>query len=225
MAEIRGKSKPVSTSKHVLAPKEYASTLSSLNAVSAPVGMKKNNLAAQMREKAATAAMRKENISSGVNQAMVTTAESPKRDIQSSIVGLDDQNNPVLHTTMEGFCKKQKVASPMSTYEISDREESDSDSSDSESENEKRKKKIPLWAQKANLLPALEQQYNGCIGGRRVDPDEIFPEVQTCDLEAIFGGKKSRYTRRTSSGNWTNDKVTTAEKLVYKRTMGFASHA
>lgn len=113
----------------------------------------------------------------------------------------------------------------MSTYEISDREESDSDSSESESENEKRKKKIPLWAQKANLLPALEQQYNGCIGGQRVDPDEIFPEVQTCDLEAIFGGKKSRYTRRTSSGNWTNDKVTTAEKLVYKRTMGFETHS
>ncbi|CAJ1931999.1 unnamed protein product [Cylindrotheca closterium] len=221
MAEIRGKSKPVMTSKHVLAPKEYASTLSSLNAVSAPVGLKKNNLAAQMREKAATAAIRKENMLSGVNEAFTSTAESAKRDLQSSADSSDNQENLVVSMSMQGFLKKQKVASPMSTYEISDREESDSDTSDSEAENEKQKKKIPVWAQKANLLPALEEQYNGCIGDRRVDPDEIFPEVQTCDLEAIFGGKKSRYTRRTSSGNWTQDKVTTAEKLVYKRTMGF----
>jgi hypothetical protein len=78
---------------------------------------------------------------------------------------------------------------------------------------------------KANLLPALEQQYNGCVNGQRVDPDDLFPEVQTCDLEAIFEKQKSRYTRRTSSGNWTNDKVTVAEKLVYKRTMGFSSQA
>lgn len=211
------------TSKHVLAPKEYASTLSSLNAVSAPAGLKKNNLASQMREKAATTALWKENKSSVVNQVLTSNSESGKRDLQSSAVASEDQRNPVVSTSMQGFSKKQKVASPMSTYDISDREESDSDSSDSEAENEKQKKKIPLWAQKANILSALEQQYNGSIAGRRVDPDEIFPEVQTCDLEAIFGGKKSRYTRRTSSGNWTQDKVTTAEKLVYKRTMGFTS--
>lgn len=215
------------TTKHVLAPKEYASTLSSLNAVSAPASLTKNNLAAQMREKAATAAMRKANISSaGNNRVATSNAETGKRDLQPlSSAGLGESKHLVVSTAKQGLLKKQKVASPMSTYEISDREESDSDSSDSEAENEKSKKKIPQWAQKANLLPALEQQYNGCIGGRRVDPDEIFSEVQTCDLEAIFGGKKSRYTRRTSSGNWTQNKVTTAEKLVYKRTMGFASHA
>lgn len=76
---------------------------------------------------------------------------------------------------------------------------------------------------KANLIPALERQYASTVDGKRFDPDEIFPEVQTCDLEAIFDKKKSRYTRRTSSGNWNNDRVTAAEKLVYKRTMGFAS--
>lgn len=212
-------------SKHALAPKEYASTLSSLNAVSAPAGLKKNKLAAQMREKAARTAMHKENVSSCANQPKTSTSsEAGKRDLQSS-VPLSGVMQPIISATKQGFLKKQKVASPVSTYEISDREESESDSSDSESENEKQKKKIPLWAQRANLLPALEQQYNGCIGGRRVDPDEIFQEVQTCDLEAIFGGKKARYTRRTSSGNWTQDKVTTAEKLVYKRTMGFASQS
>jgi hypothetical protein len=216
-------SKPVVASKLVLAPKEYSSTLSSLNAVSAPG--KKNNLAAQMREKAAAAAMRKENVSANSNQMQTSLATGTgKRNLPSS--HSNDLATDALGSTLkQGFSKKPKVASPMDTYEISDREESDSDSSDSESESEKHKKKVPVWAQKANLLPALEQQYNGSAAGRRVDPDAIFPEVQTCDLEAIFGGKKSRYTRRTSSGNWTRDKVTPAEKLVYKRIMGFASNA
>ena len=114
----------------------------------------------------------------------------------------------------------------MDTYEISDREDSDTDDSDSESENDKQKKKIPTWAQRANLYSALEEQYNGRIGSRKVDPDDIFPEVQSCDLEAIFGPKKSKqYKRRASSGNWAKDKVTVAEKLVYKRVMGFAADA
>ena len=111
----------------------------------------------------------------------------------------------------------------MDTYEISDREDSETDDSDSEAENDKEKKKIPTWALRANLYPALEEQYNGRIGSRRVDPDDIFPEVQSCDLEAIFGSKKAKaYRSRASSGNWEKDKVTAAEKLVYKREMGFA---
>jgi hypothetical protein len=56
-----------------------------------------------------------------------------------------------------------------------------------------------------------------------VDPDDLFPEVQTCDLEAIFGNRKNtRYKSRTSSANWKDDKVTIQEKLVYKRKMGFS---
>eukprot|EP00980_Cylindrotheca_fusiformis_P010430 scaffold2315_cov113-Cylindrotheca_fusiformis.AAC.23 len=223
MAEIREKSKPVVTSKLVLAPKEYSSTLSSLNAVSAP--NKKNNLAAQMREKAAAAA-KKENVSTNSNQLQPSQPSSTgKRTLPSSQMKQATNDTTVGSTLKQGFSKKPKVTSPMETYEISDREESECESSDSDSENEKQKKKIPGWALKANLLSALEHQYNGCVEGRRVDPDDIFPEVKTCDLEAIFGGKKSRYTRRTSSGNWTQDKVTVAEKLVYKRTMGFASNA
>jgi hypothetical protein len=120
--------------------------------------------------------------------------------------------------------KPSKVLSPMDTYEISDREDSDTD--DSESESDKPKKKIPTWAQRTNLYSALEEQYNGRVGSLKVDPDDIFPEVQSCDLEAIFGPKKAKmYKRRASSGNWANDQVTAAEKLVYKREMGFATDA
>ena len=116
----------------------------------------------------------------------------------------------------------EKPPSPMDTYEISDREDSETDDSDSEAENDKQKKRIPLWAQRQNLYKSLEEQVNGRIDGRKVDPDDIFPEVQSCDLEAIFGNqKKKNYRSRNSSGNWTRDKVTAAEKLVYKRQMGF----
>lgn len=103
------------------------------------------------------------------------------------------------------------VLSPMDTYELSDKDQSDSESED-EGQG-KSTKRIPEWAQKAKLVPALENQFNKKLH----DPDEIFGEVHTCDLQQIFDGKKARYQRRTSSGNWTQDRVTAAEKLAYKR--------
>ena len=79
---------------------------------------------------------------------------------------------------------------------------------------------IPDWALRANLIPALEKQF--AQGKGKFDPDEIFPEVETCDLQAIFDSKRTRYIRRTSSGNWSRDRVTPGEKLTYKRAMGYA---
>jgi Inner centromere protein, ARK binding region len=70
------------------------------------------------------------------------------------------------------------------------------------------------------LNAALERQF--CHGDGRIDPDELFSEVQTCDLEAIFNSKRIRYVKRTSSGNWDKDRVTLAEKLKYKETMGYS---
>mmetsp|Transcript_23188 Transcript_23188/g.34819 ORF Transcript_23188/g.34819 Transcript_23188/m.34819 type:complete len:420 (-) Transcript_23188:124-1383(-) len=117
--------------------------------------------------------------------------------------------------------KMQSARSPMDTYEMSDREGSDSESdSESDSDDEaKPKKRVPNWARSVNLVAALEKQYS--TGPDRIDPDTIFPEVESCNLEEIFDQRKTRYVRRTSSGNWTNDKVTTMEKLAYKRNMGF----
>jgi hypothetical protein len=131
---------------------------------------------------------------------------------------------------------------------MSDREDSDSDSESDEEDEPQRPKKsvstiilypridvsmnlvlttfrlytisqVPEWAQRKNLLAALEEQY--ADGPNRLDPDKIFGEVLTCNLEEIFDKKKSRYQRRTSSGNWTKDHVTFHEKLTYKRTMGY----
>lgn len=48
------------------------------------------------------------------------------------------------------------------------------------------KQKIPDWARGSKLKEALDRQY-GLSGGVPMDPDLIFPEVQTCSLEEIFG--------------------------------------
>ncbi|MGK3743784.1 MAG: hypothetical protein ACI8RD_001708 [Bacillariaceae sp.] len=195
-----------------------------------------------MREKAAALA-HKNKMTNSVSKTVIKTTmgSTNKRNLpftNSSNTSNIAAHDPLGATLKQGgvndslgatlkqgaLLKKSKVMSPMDTYEISDREDSDTDDSDSDSENEKTKKKIPTWALRANLYPALEKQYNGRIGSRKVDPDEIFPEVQSCDLEAIFGTKKAKaYRSRASSGNWAQDKVTVAEKLVYKREMGFAT--
>ena len=90
-------------------------------------------------------------------------------------------------------------------------------SSDDDSRSNKPRKYIPSWALRANLHPMLDQQF--AKGGR--DPDEIFGEVETCDLQAIFLENKNRYKKRTSSGLWTKDRATSSEKLAYKRTMHY----
>lgn len=114
---------------------------------------------------------------------------------------------------------RQDVLSPMSTYEMSDREQSDTDDSESESHHHRKKKKVPTWAQKQNLLPALEAQYANRDG--RLDPETIFPPVTTCSLEDIFDQKKSRFKQRTSSANWAKDGVSHTEIVAFKRTMGY----
>jgi Inner centromere protein, ARK binding region len=109
---------------------------------------------------------------------------------------------------------------PEDNYEISDREDSDDDDSESESsESSKRKKKIPEWAQRSMLVAALERQFSHKDGYQYVDPDELFGEVESCDLRDIFGSPKkaNKYDRRASTGNWAKDRVTAAEKLAYKR--------
>lgn len=113
---------------------------------------------------------------------------------------------------------EQKVMSPVENYEMSDREESDSGEESDENESSP-KKKIPKWAQKSNLLPALERQF--LEGPHKIDPDSIFHEVSSCDLVAIFGEKKQKYSQRKSTGDWRKDRVTRSEIITYKKKMGF----
>ncbi len=175
---------------------------------------KKDRLAAQMREKAAA---HKKQFGGSTSKLVLSSTQKNHLHFLGGI----ENSSSAKHSTATKVMQP-KPPSPMDTYEISDREGSNSDDSDSEAENDKQKR-IPTWAVGANLLQALEEQYHGQVDGKRVDPDDIFPEVQSCDLVAIFGYKKAdKYRSRKSSGNWTADHVTAAEKLVYKREMGFS---
>ena len=42
-----------------------------------------------------------------------------------------------------------------------------------------------------------------------------------CAAEADRNGKKKDLSRRTSSGNWIEDRVTWKEELNYKKAMGY----
>lgn len=111
-------------------------------------------------------------------------------------------------------------------YQMDDRESSGSSGSGTDDDNEQEKKKfIPEWAKGTALREALERQY-GLGGHTPVDPDLIFPEVQTCSLEEIFGtreGRSGAYAKRTSSAKWDADELTLVEKRTYRSQMGYSA--
>jgi activator of HSP90 ATPase len=219
-----------------LAPaQEYANPLSSLKAsgkatLAESKDGKRKLLAAQMREKAAIKFNKKNEMAVKATASTQQVDAPPLAkpvDPSGKLASTSDRTpaepkSGKTTSTPASTTSQQSVLSPLDTYEMSDREQSESDS-DSENETRKDKKRVPSWAQKPNLIPALEKQYTATSS--KFDPDEIFGEVQTCDLQAIFDQKKARYQRRTSSGNWNQDRATAAEKLTYKRKLGFTAKA
>jgi Inner centromere protein, ARK binding region len=105
--------------------------------------------------------------------------------------------------------KKQEFTS----YEMTDGEYDSDDDDEEEDLSESNKKLIPDWARSKNLEKALEVQFSKSYP---IDPDTLFGEVETCNLEAIFGKRSSKYRHRNSSGDWTKDRVTEEEKRWYK---------
>jgi hypothetical protein len=230
-------SKPIASSKPLAPAQEYANPLSSLKAsgkatLAESKDGKRKLLAAQMREKAAIKFNKKNEmtVKAAASTHQVDAPPSAKPvDPSGKLASTSSDRTPPAEpesgkttSTPASTTSQQSVLSPLDTYEMSDREQSESDS-DSENETRKDKKRVPSWAQKPNLIPALEKQYTA--KSSKFDPDEIFGEVQTCDLQAIFDQKKARYQRRTSSGNWNQDRATAAEKLTYKRKLGFTAKA
>lgn len=205
---------------------EYTSTLSSLKSTSDKSALssvdkdgKRKLLAAQMREKAAAAKLAtKENAPASAAKSSSSKVAAAAQAYVHAIASSGKSSAKTM-ASPPSVASKQSILSPLDTYELSDREASDSDSDSDEESNSKPKKHIPAWAQKVNLIPALEKQYT--VSRNEFDPDEVFGEVQTCDLTAIFDQKKTRYQRRTSSGNWNQDRATAVEKLTYKRVMGY----
>ncbi len=172
---------------------------------------KKKLLSLQMREKAAAEALKKIE--------KVHSFKAEKNPSESVLVQIHP-TIPVAAKTLEKI--ESPPNSPMDTYEMSDREGSSSSSSDDEDSEEEKapSKAIPEWAHKERLQKALEKQF-GINGQPRIDPDEVFGEVYTCDLSAIFGESKRFNKPRKETGDWKNDKITPHEQMVYKRAMGY----
>jgi hypothetical protein len=113
-------------------------------------------------------------------------------------------------------------------YPMDDRD-SDSDSGsgtdDDKAAKAKKQKNIPEWARGNKLREMLEKQY-GMNGHTAMDPDTIFTEINTCNLEEIFGqqeGKFGKYSKRTSSAHWDADQITLVERRDYRVQMGFSA--
>ncbi|KAL0036011.1 hypothetical protein WJX77_011218 [Trebouxia sp. C0004] len=106
------------------------------------------------------------------------------------------------------------------TYQISPYRGDDSDAESSEGNDPR--KPIPEWARGRALMQQLASQV-------QTDPDEVFQQHRkTCSLDEVFGHsdtdkhkQKKDLSRRTSSGNWIEDRVTWKEELNYKKAMGY----
>ena len=155
LADMRGKSKPLSstTSTHnkVIIPLQPIKLLNKPTATKTGLDLKKQTLAAKMREKHATLQ----------TQLVLTNqySEPIARNLQSSMVDIDavtdiatdKENNSEacphgLHANSPGAkeeVQEVKVSLTTDTYEISDRDQSESES-DSEDDEYKAKKKVRM---------------------------------------------------------------------------------
>lgn len=100
--------------------------------------------------------------------------------------------------------KSTSVRSVYESYEMTDTENSEYDTEDSEAKAERRaKKKIPSWARSKRLRLWLAIQEDPSFPS---NPDELFGKVTSCDLEAVFDRKSSRYRQPRTSGVWVSAK-------------------
>lgn len=82
---------------------------------------------------------------------------------------------------------------------------------ESDEETERRKgKTVPDWAGERNLAISARSQ---------PDPDKVFVNMPMCNLRDVFGNQK-QYRTRSSSANWTQDRVTSSEMTRYKKAVG-----
>mmetsp|Transcript_26263 Transcript_26263/g.38934 ORF Transcript_26263/g.38934 Transcript_26263/m.38934 type:complete len:768 (+) Transcript_26263:107-2410(+) len=132
---------------------------------------------------------------------------------------------PVKTAHMSDNSYEASPSPPREEYKIDDRDDSSSDDGSGTDDDDDDKQQIPEWAKGPKLREALERQY-GVNGHTAVDPDLIFPDIQTCNLEEIFGrreGKCGKYSVRTSSAKWDADQITLVEKRKYRCQMGFSA--
>ncbi|KAI3644169.1 hypothetical protein MP228_010333 [Amoeboaphelidium protococcarum] len=78
--------------------------------------------------------------------------------------------------------------------------------------------RLPQWANSPNLRKALRDQH-------KFDPDALFGTIPPIKMESIFSTSKSisSFRVRTSSANWSQDKLTMQEMKTYRMMMGFSA--
>lgn len=105
--------------------------------------------------------------------------------------------------------KKIPLPPTFESYDMSDTEDPGYDSDDSDAIAHMRaNKQVPTWARSAQLKPAIKEQFTN----RRIDPDELFGYVSTCDLTKMFNRCSPRYDRRRrGSGDWSPVKAIAAK--------------
>jgi hypothetical protein len=81
----------------------------------------------------------------------------------------------------------QAAAEDYDSYCMSEPEEQEAENSEEEDQKGKPPKRVPAWANRENLKPALKQQAE-----LKIDPDGIFFECNTCNLEDIFERSSKR---------------------------------
>lgn len=161
-----------------------------------------------------------ENVASNVPNSLLEAKERLQKLQQRAMQVLPgaSMNSVPIHSVSNSIVSHQasdQVHEEPQSYEISPYK------SDHDSDDEVPRKPVPDWARGKNLMGQLANQLF-------VDPDEIFQQHQkTCALDDVFAmTERNRlgrpdFSRRTSSGNWMDDRVTWKEELAYKKAMGY----
>lgn len=155
---------------------------------------RRDRMAAQGREKAAaaaaTAAARAQAQAGKAAKAESTRAQRVKalgHAIQQEVAAGTPAGKK---GKVAGSAKKASPARPEDNYEMSDHEGSAAESEseeDEERETSRKGKKIPAWARGKSFREAVIRQFRR--DGPRLDPDTIFPEMMTCNLEGASPGE------------------------------------
>eukprot|EP00978_Attheya_sp_CCMP212_P032601 scaffold128088_cov41-Attheya_sp.AAC.2 len=115
------------------------------------------------------------------------------------------------HTPESNQSKESQLEIGKTSYE------EDSDKDEEDSMYQTYVANVPEWAQNPNLQSAFKRQLLNSFGS-----DQMFHDVETCNLESIFGTKEARYRDRSSTGDWPEEGLLERSKLVNKRGGGTA---
>lgn len=112
---------------------------------------------------------------------------------------------PLMNRTPRTNKRALDSAGP-SSYVMTPAKETLHEESDEEEER-RRGKPVPKWAERNKLMHSVKDQ---------TDPDDLFSSGAMCNLSEVFGEPR-KYRTRSSSGNWTQDRLTAQEQVAYKK--------